>query len=398
MSVNGSVVRHRCAELGGIALVVFFLVSLLLDRFSGWHVSSSYPLAAGAGLVALSWRDRPHELGRFFLCLLALIAWMLLRDVATGGDWRAGERTLKAGLLALGLIAGGRMDYPAWSVALRWAACLGVACTVAYIGPRQVAAGLVAPLAMAVTGFSSEMNRNALAVPLGLLACWVVLACRSMRSGWPGWLWSGLVVLVLMLMLANGSRNAILSLALAVSFSFFLFAPRRAVLVAFICAGALLLMLCLWPSFWIHGDWLGSRGMVWEAVSRHLGAHVLVGAGSSYFARAVAPQLAQKYAFAHNVYLDFLLAYGVLGSLLMVAAGNALRSLLPVGDGDVRPAWLLAGGAYLALFGLFDREHLDPLMLVGMLMLPGIVARVPAALRRRGLVATPVSPESTGAG
>lgn len=370
---------QQVRPLATVALAAYFLVTLLLDRFSGWHVSSVHPLVAGGFLAFVSWRHRPREAGRFFLLLLVLIAWMLLRDVGSGGDWRAGERTLKAGFLALGLIACSHLSFETWCASLRWATVIAVVCVIVYLGPEQVATGLGSPLAMAANGFASEMNRNALAVPLGLLACWVFVAARAIR---PAWLWGLLAALMVMLMVANGSRNAILSMIVATLPAAVLLSPRSAAVLGAATAAAALLAFWMWPSFWIHGgSLLSHRDVIWEIVLRHLGAHAWTGTGSSYFAQMVAPELPQKFAFAHNVYLDFLLAYGIVGGLLLLAAGVALRSLMQRGNIDARSVWLYASGGYLMTFGVFDREHLDPLMLAGMLMLPGIAIAVLAAGR-----------------
>lgn len=357
-------------QMAMVALAAYFLVTLLLDRFSGWQVSSAHPLIAGSMLAFITWEKLPREAGRFFLLLFVLIVWMLFRDVATGGDWRAGERTLKAGLLLLGLIACSRLPLPGWCASLRCATAIGVACVVAYLGLEQVGIGLSSPLAMAAKGFVSEMNRNALAVPLGLLACWVLLAVRPV---WPMWAWAPFTLFMVLLMIANGSRNAMLSMSIATLLALLLLSPRKVAITVGVVMAAALILFWMKPSFWIHGNsLLNTRDIVWEAVLHHFGKHAWTGAGSAYFLRIIAPGLPEKFAFAHNVYLDFLLAYGIIGGLLLVAAGIALRSLLPRDVVDVRSVWLYANLCYLMLFGVFDREHLDPLMLVGMLTLSEI--------------------------
>ena len=363
-----------------VVLATWFLVTLLLDRFSGWHVSSAHPLIAGSLLAFLTWPDRPREAGRFSLCLIVLIAWMLFRDVSTGGNWRAGERMLKACVLVVGLIACSRMDFLIWGKVLRCATGIGIASVIAYLGLEQLVTALGSPLAMAAEGFVSEMNRNALAVPLGLLACWVLLAVRPV---WPVWAWGPLAVFIVVLMIANGSRNAMLSMIVATLLALFLLSPRKVAVSGGAAVAGALLLLWMQPSFWIHGDSvLNTRDIAWEAVLRHVGPHAWTGTGSTYFLRVIAPELPESFAFAHNVYLDFLLAYGGVGAALLIATGVALRSLLPRGSVDARSVWLYASGSYLMLFGVFDREHLDPLMLVGMLMLPGIVMVVMVAVRR----------------
>ena len=131
-------ISPEARRVATIALATWFLVTLLLDRFSGWHVGSAHPLITGSVLAFLAWREHPRKVGRVFLLLFVLMAWMLLRDVDTGGDWRAGERTLKAGVLLLGLIACCRLSLPIWRASLRWATAVAIVCIIAYLGPDQI--------------------------------------------------------------------------------------------------------------------------------------------------------------------------------------------------------------------------------------------------------------------
>lgn len=363
---NGKLTAASVALLGAL-----FLVTLLLDRFSGWLVSSAWPLLTGSLLALIALREQPRDVGRFFLFLLPLIAWMLLRDVSGGSDWRAGERTLKAALLTLGLLACARLPVRQWRRAVGLAVVAGSVCLLAYLGPAQLAAALQAPLTLATTGFVSEMNRNALAVPLGLLGVWGIAALIliSPRSAWIPF-----AALLLLMSVANGSRNGLGALAFAALLMVVFRRPRWSLpglLGLFVVGFAAHLA---WPSFWLHGgSVLGDRALIWSAVLRHVPDHLWLGAGSASFVRDVVPDLPQAYAFAHNVYLDFLLAYGVVGCLLALLAGVALLPLLSRRSDDPRSVWLFASAGFLALFAMFDREHRDPLMLAGVLLLPGLL-------------------------
>jgi len=362
-------------EKSGAVLIVFlgalFLLALVLDRLSGWPVSFNWTFAAGCPLAAIALRGQSRDVGRFFLCLLLLIAWMMLRDVSGGSDWRAGERTLKAALLTFGLLACARLPQVHWQRVVGLAVVVGSVCLLAYVGPAQLAAALQAPMVMAVGGFVSEMNRNALAIPLGLLGVWGVATLILIP---PRLAWIPFAALLVFLTLANGSRNGLGGLAFATLLVVVFLRPRWSVpgLFALLCAGFAAHLA--WPSFWLHGGgFLGVRAEIWSAVLRHVPDHLWLGAGSASFARDVVPELPQAFAFAHNAYLDFLLAYGVVGCLLALLAGAALLPLLPRRSDDPRSIWLFASAGFLALFAMFDREHRDPLMLVGVLLLPGLL-------------------------
>ena len=354
-------------------LAVYFLVFLLLDRLSGWHVSSMHPLLAGGILAWLSFRQRPRAATLFFAVLLVAIAWMWMRDVPAGAGWKAGERLAKAALLLLGLLACSRLPLPAWKASVGAAVVGGLLLMLAYLGAGQIRQALTDPFAFAVTGFVTEMNRNALAVPLGLLGCWAVAAALLLR---PVGAWMLPMALLILLMLANGSRNAIASLLLAGMVMLALHSPRQLLAIAGAVIVAALAVYLIWPDFWVHGTFLSNRDVIWAEVLRHLPEHFWAGASSTYFSRMVAPELPYQFAFAHNVYLDYLLAYGLVGTVLLLASGGMLSRLLA--DGQALPLapqsiWLCGTGVYLLGFAFFDREHLDPLMLLGLLMIPTLL-------------------------
>lgn len=370
--------KEKSGAVLTVLLGALFLVTLVLDRFSGWLVSFTWTFAAGSLLAATTLRGQSRDISRFFLCLLLLIAWMMLRDVSGGSDWRAGERTLKATLLIFGLLACARLPLVHWERVVGIAVVVGSACLLAYVGPVQLAAALQAPLLMAVDGFVSEMNRNALAIPLGLVSVWGVAALILIP---PRQAWIPFASLLVFLSFANGSRNGLGGLVFAALLVVVFHRPRWSVpgLFVLLCAGFAAHLA--WPSFWLHGGGLlGVRAEIWSAVLRRVPDHLWLGAGSASFARDFVPELPQAFAFAHNVYLDFLLAYGLVGCLLALLAGTALLPLLPRRSNDPRSVWLIASAGFLALFAMFDREHRDPLMLAGVLLLPGLLTALVGVL------------------
>lgn len=351
-------------------LAAAFLICLLLDRLNGWQVGSGGALLAGALLAVSMFRRQTDGLVPFLVVLVLAIVWMISRDVTQGSDWKAGERTVKAALLTLGLLACCRLSVQQWRLALGATVLCGGVAMAAYVGPQQVLRAWLAPLELgSAGGLVTAMNRNGLALPLGLLSCWALAAFFQCRPRWP-WLLPALALLVLML--ANGSRNAIAAMGGATLFMLYLQVPGRALFVALGIVLSGLLIHEFFPAYWVHGSLFNQRDVIWAEVFRHLPEHLWFGAGSVYFRQTVAPLLPVDVIIAHNAYLDFLLAYGVVGVLLMAAAGLLLARLTWNRVLSPQLVWCYASFAFLALFGLFDRGHRDALMLAAMLMLPGL--------------------------
>lgn len=361
-------------------LAGYFLLALLLDRLSGWQVASAHALLAGLALAVMRFRQQPKEIALFFLALLLAIAWMSFRDVLHGAGWKASERTLKAALLVLGMLACAGLPWAQWRLSLAAALAGGMAVLIAYVGPGQVARALLSPLEFgAAGGLVTPMNRNGLALPLGLLSCWAVAAACQLR---PRWLWLLPVAVLSLLMLANGSRNAIAALLVAV---LFMLSRRYPGQVGVVGLGALLagvVSYLVQPEYWVHGTLLSHRDVIWAEVFRHLPEHLWFGAGSGYFRAVVAPALPIEVIIAHSAHLDFLLAYGIVGVLLFTLAGICLARLARAQPTPGQALWVEGSFVFLAIFGVFDRGHLDALMLAAMLMIPALLAALWTRLRR----------------
>jgi len=386
--------RQRALQSGWPAtwpawLAIYFIVSLLLDRLSGWHVGSAHALLAGMALSVLMFRQQPKIIGLFFLSLLAAIAWMSFRDVLEGAGWKASERTVKAAILTLGMLACCRLPSSLWKLTLAVVLPCGLVIITAYIGPGQMLHALQMPLDLgAAGGLVTAMNRNGLALPLGLLSCWAVAAACQLR---PRWFWLLPAVVLAVLMVANGSRNALAAFVVAVLIMLFRYFPGKVLLAGL---GVLLLGLLvhhLVPDYWVHGTVLSYRDVIWAEVFRHLPEHLWIGAGSEYFRQSVAPGLPIEVIIAHNAYLDFLLAYGVIGVLLMTFSGLVLARLVHAWPLNGQAIWLYGSFGFLAMFGLFDRGHLDALMLAAMLMIPSSLMAI-WSVARHGVLAGAYQP------
>lgn len=372
-------------------LATYFIVSMLLDRLSGWHVGSAHALLAGTGLAVLMFRRQPKIIALFFLALLSAIAWMSFRDVLHGAGWKASERMVKAAILILGMLACCRLSAALWKLTLAAVIPCGMVIMTVYIGPEQLLRALLMPLDLgAAGGLATLMNRNGLALPLGLLSCWAVAATCQLR---PRWLWLLLATVLAVLMVANGSRNALAAFVVAVLIMLFRYFPGKVLLAGL---GVLLLGLLvhhLVPDYWVHGTVLSYRDVIWAEVFRHLPEHLWIGAGSAYFRQSIAPGLPIEVIIAHSAYLDFLLAYGVIGVLLLTSAGLVLVRLVRTWPLNGQAIWLYGSFSFLAMFGLFDRGHLDALMLAAMLMIPSSLMAI-WSVARQGVI--PVSCRLTG--
>ena len=365
-------------------LATYFIVSMLLDRLSGWHVGSVHALLAGTALAVLIFRQQARIIALFFLVLLVAIAWMSFRDVVQGAGWKASERTIKAALLVLGMLACCRLPLPVWKATLAAVIPCGLAIMLAYIGPDQLVRALLMPFELATkNGLETQMNRNGLALPLGLLTCWTVAAVFQIRPAWP-WLLPASALLVLMV--ANGSRNALAALVVAILVMLFGSHPRKVLFAGLAMLFAAFMIQYLFPGYWVHnGTLLNHRDVIWGEVFRHLPEHLWSGAGSAYFRQSITPGLPEPFTIAHNAYLDFLLAYGVIGVVLLTGAGMVLARLVQVQPLNPQAIWLYGSFGFLTMVGLFDRGHLDALMLAAILMLPVMFMAMGKAVKLRGV-------------
>lgn len=353
-------------------LATYFIVSMLLDRLSGWNVSSVHALLAGTALAILMFRQQAKLIALFFLVLLVAIAWMSFRDVVEGAGWKASERSIKAAIMVLGMLACCRLPLRLWQMTLAAVIPCGIVIMTAYVGPEQLVRALLMPFDLAAAGgLATPMNRNGLALPLGLLTCWAVAAIFQLR---PRWLWLLLASALTVVMIANGSRNAMAALIFAALLMLFWRFPRKILFVGF---GMLIVAVSIhyfFPGYWLHdGTLFNQRDVIWAEVFRHLPEHLWIGAGSLYFKETIAPGLPTEVIIAHNAYLDFLLAFGVIGAFLLTAAGIVVAILLRAMPLNPQAIWLYGCFGFLAMFGLFDRGHLDALMLAAMLMIPSLL-------------------------
>lgn len=362
-------------------LAVYFILSLLLDRLNGWNFGSFHALTAGFILAWMMLREQPKSIFWFLLLLFSTVAWMCFRDVSTGAGWKASERSIKAAILLLGMLACCRLSSAHWKKTLTAIVPASLLIMIAFIGFEQTLQAVATPFSLASAGgLATPMNRNGLALPLGLVCCWAIAASIQLR---PRWVWGALAGSLFVLMLANGSRNALLSLLCAMLVMLLLQSPRK---VAIACLSLLLsaaVLSQLFPEYWTRSTGvLSYRDILWAAVFRHLPEHIWFGAGSTYFREVIALELSEKHIIAHNAYLDFLLAYGVTGMLFMLSTGIALaRWAQPMLNSGAN-IWLYGSFGFLSIFGLFDRGHLDTLMLATMLMAPLLVTTIIGVIAR----------------
>lgn len=379
--------RQMAQAHGMEALAAFFLLFLVLDRFGGaWNVSSVYVLLSGAVLSFLLLKRPWSVWAPFLLGLLAVIAWMCFRDVVHGSGWAAGERMIKATILLLGLLACAELPLPSWRRGVGIASLAGLACFIGLVGWEQAWTALAAPLELAKAGFVTDINRNQLALPLGLLTVWAIAACIARPRG--------LMVLAALVLLgftiANGSRAGVAGVIAAAMILLLFHAPRKAMVFGGLFAVIGGVTLLAFPEYWLHGgSVMNYRDVIWSAVLEHLPEQGWLGAGRGYFRAVISPEIAAFFPagyvvpFAHNIYLDWLLAYGAVGVLLLLLAGYLLSRMRPENATSAQHAWWLATGVFLMTIGFFGREPHDPWMLLGLLTLPSLLVSLSKLLRPR---------------
>lgn len=359
-------------------LATFFLLFLLLDRLGGaWETSAVYALSSALALAALLIREPWRDCKPFLFAFALTMGWMLFRDVSTGSNWAAGERMLKSVIFLLGMLACTRMELPSLLRSLRLAVLAGAACFISYIGIDQIVNAWASPLEFAMRGgFATDINRNAFALPLALLTIWSIAICVMDTLRVSTCL---LTLFLLSLLVVNGGRGSMAALAAATLIMTWIVAPRRALQLAafFICTG--LLTLLIWPEYLGRGEagLMSFRDVIWSGVIGHLPEQGWIGAGRGYFRAVISPELTPYFPdgylvpHAHNIYLDWLLAYGVVGFVLLLFAGTLLARRLMGPHGKNR--WLLGSAGILVVSGIFSHEPHDPMMIMGLLMIPSLI-------------------------
>lgn len=257
----------------------------------------------------------------------ALLCWMLFRDSAYSPALTL--MALMAGVMALlGLLAtaehfrGERW----WRVVLLACAVVGGGLLLG-LKPGELALAFMSPEAVWQRGLSSFTYYTVLASKIGLLAVLLSMACLS---GYARNVWVVLATAAAWYFLVlNGAASGIVSAVAAVVFYALL--PHRRAMIFMVGASllALLVLTVSQPDGLNVTRWLNHRDVIYRAAWPHLQEHFLLGTSKWYFTEHIAftwpwGQPADKY---HCAYLEFVLAYGLVGAGLLVMLSVSILRL-----------------------------------------------------------------------
>lgn len=378
-------------------LTALFLAGLILRGLAGWSYPSALLQLSAFGLIWISPLRSQIRWSVLIACALPFFAWAAWRDTAGGDKLSSVEGAFKGLIYALALIgAASMLDRRQWLLAIGAGVLAGLIGVLAYIGidELQVAFASVAgqgdpsgPMRMN-RGFDTRMNRNKLAVFLGMLATWsAVLACLQLRK-WQ-WLLALLVPATWFLLLSNFGVGSIVGSCAAVATMILLVRPRWVLPLTGLALLAIAGAHLQYPEHVNVKSLMNLRDVIYAETWPHIMKFVWEGAGSAYFKEVVSPTLSTgPKPFIHNIYLEFWLAYGLIGmALLGLMVTNLARqttSLLATTE-----AQLVTGStsAFFLIYGLVDMKPMNPYFFIGIacmgLLIRSVTQALPATLPKR---------------
>ena len=358
-------------------LAFAFVMGVLLRGFPGWGVGFTLPLLAVL-LLAFTCRDQVALPGKSLgLALGALLTFMVLRDALAGfGRVTATAESFFRGVVYFWgwcLVATALTREAQWRV-MRAALVAGTMAMLGYIGIDQVLQAVQDPLAVASVGFKTAANRNKLGVNLGFLAVWAGI-CLIFATQWSdrllGLLLSGLMAFLL---LANGGRGAVMGVAFGLAIVAARWRPRWLVLGVLVLVPLAAWLYARSPEWFIHGSLMNNRDVIMQATWPHLQNQIWFGGGSLYFIKIISP-LVSDLPFIHNIYLEWQLAYGVAGWLLLASLAWQASARLDARAHDFAP-WLVASWMFCLGYGLVDMTPANPPFVPAWLGLPFMVRQL----------------------
>lgn len=350
-----------------VLLTACFLSSLIFRGLTGWDYPSA-PVQFGAlGLVLLS-PLRKH-LAWQWLALFSFLffAWVAWRDLSSGAGHRQLTYGLKGLLYCLALLgAASMLNLRQWLQTLSLVIVITLTGVLFYIGQHELMLALHSPLEVASRGIQTPLNRNILAMFLGLLCIWstsLFLLQPLLRP----WLTLPLALLLWGLLLVNAGVGSLVG-AMAASLLVLWLTHRRWVFPLLALLGALIITAyAITPEQFNFHRIMNARDVIYLETWPHIINHAWLGAGSEYFQRAISPTLSVgEQPFVHNIYLDFWLAYGLIGAvwlgLLMLCLSRQVNDLLTASGR------IIFGGtaAFFLTYGLVDHRPMNPLVFMGL--------------------------------
>lgn len=295
---------------------------------------------------------------------LLFFSWVAWRDLSGGAGHRSLAQGIKGLLYCLALLgAASLLDLRQWIQTLTLVIVISLTGMLFYIGQSELILALNSPLDITSNGFKTPLNRNILGLYLGLTCTWATCLVLLQPRERP-WLSLPIALLLWGLLLVNGGLGALISTA-AASMLMLWFTHRRWVPPLLALFGVLIMQAYVMkPELFNFHTIMNYRDIIYIETWPHIINYAWFGAGGGYFQQVISPTV-NKLLHVHNIYLDFWLAYGLIGAawlgLLMLCLSHLTGGLL------TQPGRVIFSGtaAFLLTYGLVDLQPLNPLVFIG---------------------------------
>lgn len=386
-----TVLRRDAAAL----LTALFLSGLILRGMAGWSYPSVLLQLSAFGLIWISPLRLQVHWKRLLVWSLPFFAWAAWRDTEGGDKLSSVEGALKGMLYALALIASASMlDKRQWKIALALSTAIGLAAILVYIGSDELKRAILIGFGSDSgglrmdSGFATRMNRNKLAIFIGMIAIWSALLVPLQLRGKQ---WALLILLPVtwILLLSNFGIGSIVGCCAAIAFMILMVKPRWTPPLAATLLGGIGIAYVSFPEHVNYKSLMHLRDVIYAETWPHIMKFMWEGAGSAYFKEIVSPTLSTgPKPFIHNIYLEFWLAYGLIGMALLGALiTNVTRQTAPLLNTIEAQLVIGSTAAFFLTYGLVDMKPMNPYFFIGIacmgLMIHSIIRVLPNTLPLR---------------
>lgn len=355
-------------------LTALFLSGLVLRGMAGWSYPSVLLQLSAFGLIWISPLRLQFHWKSLVLWSLPFFVWAAWRDTAGGDKLSSVEGALKGMLYALALIASASMlDKRQWKIALTISTVTGLIAILVYIGNdelrRAIRIGFGGDGSGGLRmnrGFETRMNRNKLAIFIGLIAIWSVLLVPLQLRG-KQWALLALIPMTWILLLSNFGIGSIVGCCAAIAFMILMAKPRWTLPLAAMLLGIIGIAYANFPEHVNYKSLMNLRDVIYAETWPHIMKFVWEGAGSAYFKEVVSPTLSTgPKPFIHNIYLEFWLAYGLIGAVLLgLLVINVTRQTVPLLHSIEARLVVGSTAAFFLIYGLVDMKPMNPYFFIG---------------------------------
>lgn len=388
-----AVLRRDAATL----LTALFLSGLILRGMAGWSYPSTLLQLSALTLIWISPLRSHIQWGTLLAWSLPFFAWAAWRDTAGGGQLSNEEGALKGMLYALALIASASMlDKRQWKIALTISTITGLITILVYIGSDELKRALnilgtnTASSLRDNLSFESRMNRNKLAIFLGLIVIWsTMLASLQLRG--KQWVLLVLIPATWILLLFNSGVGSIVGCCAAATFMTLMVKPRWALPLIVALLGAVGVAYVNFPEYVNYKNLMNLRDVIYAETWPHITQFMWEGAGSTYFKQTVSPTLSTgPMPFIHNIYLELWLAYGLVGvALLGALITNVARQTIPLLHTGEAKLMVGSTSVFFLVYGLVDMKPMNQYFFIGIacmgIMISSVIKALPSTLPIRSI-------------